>query len=90
MIHRLWRTVKELAYRRDMGSDGKRLEPVRRLESLDEFLGLWVAVKDGAVIASAYNSRDLVPAVRAMGKPGEGAVAQYVPRPSADVVVGIG
>lgn len=41
--------------------------------------GMWIAVKDGKVIAAAYNSRDLVPAVRKLGEAGHGAVAQFVP-----------
>jgi len=51
---------------------------------------MWVAIKDGEVIAAAHNSRDLVPAVRSKGAKGEGAVAQFVPRRTDDIVIGVG
>ena len=68
----------------------KPLEPQRRLPALDGMEGLWVAVKDGKVIAAAHNSRDLVPQLIAMGPAGRGAVAQYVPHRSDTIVVGVG
>jgi hypothetical protein len=51
---------------------------------------MWVAVKDGKVIAAAYNSRDLVPEVRKLGEDGHGAVAQFVPPHTDEIVIGIG
>jgi hypothetical protein len=51
---------------------------------------MWVAVKDGKVIAAADNSRDLVPKVRELGEAGRGAVAQFVPPHSDDIVIGVG
>jgi hypothetical protein len=51
---------------------------------------MWVAVKDGKVIAAAYNSRELVPKLAEMGPAGRGAVAQYVPPRSDTIVVGVG
>ena len=51
---------------------------------------MWVAVKDGEVIAAAYNSRDLVPEVRKLGEAGHGAVAQFVPPHSDEIVIGVG
>jgi hypothetical protein len=42
---------------------------------------MWVAVKDGEVIAAAYNSRELVPKLVAMGERGQRAVVQFVPYP---------
>jgi hypothetical protein len=68
----------------------KPLEPERRLPDLDRWEGLWVAVKDGKVIAAAHNSRELVPKLIEMGEAGRGAVAQYVPRRSDTIVVGVG
>lgn len=68
----------------------KPLEPERRLRDLDRWEGLWVAVKDGKVIAAASNSRELVPKLVEMGPAGQGAVAQYVPRRSDTIVIGVG
>jgi hypothetical protein len=51
---------------------------------------MWVAVKDGEVIAAAHNSRDLVPMVREKGPAGQGAVAQFVPQRSDEIVIGVG
>jgi hypothetical protein len=65
------------------------LEPERRLPDLDRWEGLWIAVKDGRVIAAAHNSRDLVQLTET-GPAGRGAVAQYVPRRSDTIVIGVG
>lgn len=68
------------------------MEPVRRLPELDNYAGLWVAVKDGKVIAAAATSLELVDALhklRPVGA-GRGAVAQYVPRPSDQIMIGVG
>jgi hypothetical protein len=51
---------------------------------------MWVAVKDGKVIAAAHNSRDLVPMVRELGEAGRGAVAQFVSPHSDEIVIGVG
>jgi hypothetical protein len=42
----------------------KKVEPERRPEGIDRWAGLWVAVKNGEVIAAADNTRDLVMRVR--------------------------
>ena len=76
--------------RRRPGSERQAVEPERRLPALDQWEGMWVAVKDGKVIAAAYNSRDLVPKLVEMGPAGRGAVAQFVPRRSNTIVVGVG
>jgi hypothetical protein len=73
-----------------MGRSGIPVEPERRLESLDGCEGLWVAVKDGQVIAGAHNSGELVRRVIEMGSAGEGAVAQFVPRREDAIVIGVG
>jgi hypothetical protein len=68
------------------------MEPERRLPELDNWIGLWVAVKDGKVIAAASTSLELVDALhrlRPVGV-GKGAVAQYIPKPSASVMIGAG
>ena len=67
----------------------KRVEPERRPEGIDRWAGLWVAVKDGKVIAAAESSRELVAAVR-RGPSAAGAVAQYVPQRTEDIVIGVG
>jgi len=51
---------------------------------------MWIAVKDGEVIAAAYDSRDLVPMVRQLGEAGRGAVAQFVPPHTDEIVIGAG
>jgi hypothetical protein len=88
MINKLLRVVKEWRYPRGMATHA--VEPVRRPDFLDNWVGMWIAVKDGEVIAAAYNSRELVPMVREKGKAGEGAVAQFVPPRSEDIVIGVG
>lgn len=64
--------------------------PEPRPAELSEFVGRWVAVKDGKVIAAAFNARDLVPQLHAMGEAGRGAVAQFVPLPSDSIMIGVG
>ncbi len=88
MIRRLRRIVNRRRY--GSGMAPRTVEPVRRDPSLDRWVGMWIAVKDGEVIAAAYNSRDLVPKVREMGEAGEGAVAQFVPPRTDDIMIGVG
>jgi hypothetical protein len=74
-----------------MGKQARRkVEPERRPAGIDRWAGLWVAIKDGKVIAASENSRDLVAEVRSKGPAGEGAVAQYVPQRSDDIMIGVG
>jgi hypothetical protein len=90
--NRLWRVLSPLAYFRRMATRrGRRhIEPERALPGLDQWSGMWVAVKDGSVIAAAHNSRDLVPMVKELGEAGKGAVAQFVPPHTDEIVVGVG
>ncbi len=90
MLQALWRVVQRSSYLCGMGRRRKPMEPERRLPELDRWEGLWVAVKDGKVIATAHNSRDLVPELERLGAAGRGAVAQYVPRRSETIVIGVG
>jgi hypothetical protein len=69
---------------------GERVEPVRRPTELDDFIGKWVAMKDGQVVAVAESSRALVYEVHKLGDRGKGAVAQFVPPPKAGYMVGVG
>lgn len=89
MIRILLRAFSRRAYSRGMRTH-PRMEPERRLDVLDGWTGMWVAVKDGEVVAAAYNSRDLVPQVRKLGERGHGAVAQYVPPRTEDIIIGVG
>lgn len=68
-----------------------RLKPVPRLPELDAYFGMWVAVKDGKVIAADETSRGLAFRLHEMDDVGRrGAVIEYV-RPSTDgYVVGAG
>ena len=63
---------------------------MHRLKELDRWVGLWVAVKDGQVVAAAGTSVELVPMVKALGPSGEGAVAHFVPEPSDEIMIGVG
>jgi hypothetical protein len=88
----LWRVLSPLAYFRGMATrhGRRRVEPERALPGLEQWSGMWVAVKDGKVVAAAHNSRDLVPMVRELGEAGKGAVAQFVPPHTDEIVVGVG
>jgi len=88
MLPRPWRVMHWVRYSRGMTT--QRMEPERRLADLDAWIGCWVAVKDGQVIAAAHNSRDLVPELRKLGPEAEGAVAQFVTPPSDEIMVGVG
>lgn len=77
-----------LGYFRAMS--GEPWEPERRPTALDEFVGMWVAVKDGVVVTCAHNARELVPRLHELGDRGRGAVAQYVPYPSEAIMIGVG
>lgn len=91
MIKERWRGVKIWAYLRGMASvSPAHLEPVRRPLEWNEFAGLWIAVLNGEVVATAANSRELVPAIRALGKAGEDAVVRFVPHRSEEIVIGVG
>lgn len=85
----LWRVVEFVRYFRGMGKP-HREEPARRPKNLDRWMGCWVAIKDGVVIAAAPTSRELVPRLAEMGDEAHGAVAQFVPKPSDEIVIGVG
>ncbi len=57
---------------------------------LHEFVGKWVAVKNGAVIAVADTSRALVHGLHKLGSNGRGAVAQFVALDTGAAMVGVG
>jgi hypothetical protein len=90
-----WRVARRNAYHSGMGQrrrTRKPVEPERRLPELDQWQGLWVAVKDDKVIAAAPTSLELVRALhelRPVGA-GKGAVAQYVPKPTDQIMIGVG
>jgi hypothetical protein len=89
-----WRVARQSAYRRGMGQARRHepMEPERRLPELDRWVGLWVAVKNGEVIAASPTSLELVDALhklRPVGA-GKGAVAQYVPEPTDRIMIGVG
>lgn len=70
--------------------DRERLPPVRRPAELDQYEGLWVAVKDDKVVAVAGTSVELVPAVKDLGDAGRGAVAKFIPHRTEQIVIGVG
>lgn len=89
-----WRVTRQSGYCSGMRRPRKRerMEPERRLPELDQYEGLWVAVKDGKVITAAHTSLELVRALHELrpAGAGKGAVAQYVPIPTDEVVIGVG
>lgn len=88
---RPWRAWRRRGYGSGMGlGAGSRVEPERRLSELDDWVGHWVAVKDGHVVAAAETSHELVVRVREKGEAAAGAVAQFVPEPTDDIVIGVG
>jgi len=92
MTYDLWRGAKSLLYFRGMGRrrPPREIEPERLLPGLEQWAGLWVAIKDGKVVAAAGSSRELVAEVRKLGAAGEGSVAQYVAPYSEEIVIGVG
>lgn len=92
MVRHPWRVGVRILYLCGMGKRSSRREirPVRLPAGLERWEGLWVAVKDGDVVAAAHNSRDLVVEVRKLGRAGDGAVAQFVPPYSEEIVIGVG
>ena len=72
------------------GMSPRKVEPIHRDPELDQYAGLWVAVKDGRVIAAAHNSHELVRMVIESGPKGAGAVAQFVPHRQDSIVIGVG
>lgn len=65
-----------------------RLEPIRHLSDLDAWIGWWVAVKSGEVVATGRTAIQLVSEMRE--KNIHGATAQYVPPPADAIKVGLG
>ena len=90
MVRDVWRVVKAAAYRRGMHRSPKAVQPAPRPDGLDGREGLWVAIKDGHVIAGANSSGELVRRVIEMGPVAEGAVAQFVPPREDAIVIGVG
>jgi hypothetical protein len=88
MIRKLRRAVKRSGYSRGMSP--RNVVPIRRDPELDRWVGMWIAVKDGEVVAAAYNSGELVRKVIEMGPKAEGAVAQFVPQRQDSIVIGVG
>lgn len=68
-----------------------RIKPVPYLAELDRWVGHWVAIKDGHVIAASETSADLTYQLRNLGSRGCGAVTEFV-RPSREdaYIIGAG
>lgn len=64
------------------------VEPEQHLDELDRYPGLWVAVRDGHVVAAAETSSALVADLHRRAI--RGAISRYVPRPSDSERVGVG
>jgi hypothetical protein len=86
------RSLRRL-YSRDMPlgpKPARKIAPVRAPDDLQEFVGMWVAVKNRKVIAHASSARELATQLRSMGSARRGAVAQFVPEPAEAFRVGLG
>ena len=68
-----------------------RFAPVPRAQGLDAFIGMWVAVVDGEVVAAEKTSRELAYRLHQMDhRKRERAAMEYV-RPASDAyIVGVG
>ena len=66
------------------------IPPTHRPTALAGYEGLWVALLNGEVIASAETSRDLAAVLRSMGSQTQDSVMQYVRPPVSGYVVGVG
>jgi len=67
----------------------ERVEPVRRNQELDAaYLGQWVAVKDGSVVAHSQHPSGLVNQLRGLGDEAKGAVVQRIPVPGEPLYLG--
>lgn len=82
--------TRRYADRVPLGRRAPAAVPVPYLEEKDRFVGMWVAVKDGHVVAVAETSRGLVYELRKMGPKGAGAVAEFVRPASESYIVGAG
>lgn len=87
-----WHLDDEHGYPPDVpiGRSAPEKTPVPYLEEKDRYQNLWVAVKDGRIIAVAETSRALVYELHKLGPRGEDAVAEYVRPASAAYIVGVG
>ena len=65
------------------------IPPVPRLEGLERWEGMWVAIRDSQVIAAAPSSRELVYRLQEMGPSAFGATTEYV-RPGRDDAYAVG
>ena len=64
------------------------LEPIRHLDALDDYVGDWVAVRDGKVVAAAKSSVKL--AYELHHRDIRGATIQFVEPPTTAERVGLG
>ncbi len=69
----------------------RRVAPAPRPAALDDFVGKWIAVSDGQVVAAAETSRQLALQVHSMDRQlREKVVVEFV-RPASDsYIVGVG
>jgi hypothetical protein len=66
------------------------MQPIPYLNELTRYVGKWVAVKDGHVIAFADTSTEVARRLRELGEASRGAVLQYVQPEVNAYVVGVG
>jgi hypothetical protein len=66
------------------------MKPLPYLRELDRYIGKWVAVKDGHVVAFADSSTEVAHRLRELGDAASGAILQYVQPEVNAYVVGVG
>lgn len=71
-------------------SPGPRHGPEVPPAATERYEGLWVALKDGEVVAAARTSRELVYALAKLGPAAKGATMQRVPSAERGLLVGLG
>jgi hypothetical protein len=92
MTRALWRRLASLGYRRGVGPARRHhpVQPVPRLQALDQYPGEWVAVKDGVVIAHSPSSREVVRQLQKLGPNAKDAVLQRAATSTEAIAVGLG
>ena len=72
-------------------SDRRHVQPIPRPDALERFEGMWVAVRDGEVVAAAPSSHQLAVQLRAMDHRKRAHVSVEYVRPTSDsYIVGVG
>jgi hypothetical protein len=86
----MWRVLD--GYRRDVSVHRRPDRPIPiepKNKDLDRYVGQWVAIHEGGIVAFAPTASNLAVRLRELGLAGV-ARAEYVPEPVAGYKVGLG